>query len=141
MGKKIGGIVAIGGTVDFTLLDDPTQTTAALVKAAQEVSSTIHSIEFSDRSGCYAEELPKLASYLRDLFVSVEFVRSPTSKGKLPSGSDSFQVEVSSAYRTIAAFLTYDSEHLRVSDWAVLARTLANLEVQLNLFVEQYVES
>jgi hypothetical protein len=141
MGKKIGGIVAIGGTVDFTLLDDPTQTTSALVKAAQEVCSTIYSIEFGDRSSCYAEELPKLASHLRDLFVSVEFVRSPSSKGKLPSGSDIFQVEVSSAYRTIAAFLTYDAEHLRVSDWAVLARTLANLEVQLTLFVEQYGES
>jgi len=141
MGKRAGGIVAIGGSVDFTLLDDPAQTTVALVSAAKEAILTLRGIDFSDRIECCEQELPKLASSLRDLFVSVDFVRSPSSKGMMPAGSEPFQLEVSAGYRTVAAFLNYEREQLQVGDWAVLARTLANLEVHLSAFVELYGES
>ena len=142
MGKSqaSGKIVAVGGTVDFARLDDPAQTNAALIKAVEEVHSSLLETSFSDRNLDYQEKLPELLSRIKDLHLSIDFLRTPTSTGKMPSGTDAFQVEVAAAYRTLSAFLSFPVAGLSFTDWCSLSRSLASLDISLMAFIEQFSE-
>ncbi|MCI5065512.1 hypothetical protein MRY87_07295 [bacterium] len=132
------GIVAVGGTVDFALLDDPKQTTAVLVKGVEEVLAAIHASRFEDPQSCYREQLPLLATKLHDLYVSIDFLRTPKSHGVMPSNTESFQLEVATSYRTVSAFLSFSEETITFTDWSSLSRTVSQLDIAAKGFVEKF---
>lgn len=140
MTKPSGGIVAVGKTVDFSNLDDPSHARAALVKAGEEVLHQLQLVSFDDRGQCYSNELPHLLSSIKDLHLSIDFLRTPSSKGKMPSGTESFQTEVSSNFRALSAFLSFPQEHLTFADWNSLGRSLSTLALALQLFIEKFGE-
>ncbi|MCB0329522.1 MAG: hypothetical protein KDD70_07660 [Bdellovibrionales bacterium] len=133
-------IIAVGGTIDLTQLDNPSLTTSVLVSGAEEVVNHLKLIKMGDLDKCRSEQLPELASKLNDLNVAIVFVKSRTSKGKMPQGSESFEREVAASHMSVDAFLSFDSDRLRFSDWDSLSRTLANLQVALGGFIERFRE-